>query len=96
MHVQVEYCAGHRGEQTPQRIGLDGRFVEVVEILDQWQGTDYRYFKLRGDDQNLYILRLDETGAQWELTLFQTPRGAVISEQSAAQPPGRKQPAKPH
>lgn len=96
MHVRVESYAGHRGDQTPQRFELDGRIVEVEEVLDQWQGTDYRYFKLRGKDRNLYILRLDEAAGQWDLTLFETPRGAVISEQPPAQPPERKRLGKPH
>jgi hypothetical protein len=38
MRVQVERYAGHRGDQTPRRFRLDGRIVEVEEILDQWQG----------------------------------------------------------
>lgn len=96
MHVRVECYAGHRADQSPRRFELDGRVVEVEEILDQWQGTDYRYFKLRGEDRNLYILRLDEARAEWDLTLFETPRGAAISEQPPAQPPERKRPGKPH
>jgi hypothetical protein len=96
MHVQVESYAGHRGDQTPRRFRLDGRIVDVAEVLDQWLGADYRYFKLRGEDRNLYILRLDETAGQWDLTLFETPRGTAVSEQLPAQPPERKRPGKPH
>ncbi|MHA1164651.1 MAG: hypothetical protein ACTSP0_03595 [Alphaproteobacteria bacterium] len=96
MRVQVESYAGHRGDQIPRRFRMDGRTVEVEEIIDQWLGADYRYFKLRGEDGNLYILRLDETAGEWVLILFETPRGTVFSEQLPAQPPERKQPGKPH
>lgn len=70
MAVQVECYAGHRANERPLRFSLGQRRIEVVEILDQWQGPDYRYFKLKGDDGDVYILRHDETAARWELTLF--------------------------
>ena len=96
MRVQVESYAGHRGDQTPRRFRLDGRTVEVAKVLDQWQGADHCYFKLRGEDRNLYILRLDEAARQWDLTLFETPRGTVVSEQLPAQLPVRTRSGKPH
>jgi hypothetical protein len=34
-------------------------------------GRDYYYFKVKGDDGNLYVLRRDEAGDGWELTMFQ-------------------------
>lgn len=82
MHVRVECYAGHWDDQRPQRFELDGRTVEVEEVVDQWQGTDHRYFKLRGSDGNLYILRLDVAAGEWDLTLYETPRGAEITAQT--------------
>ena len=70
MDVKVECYAGHRGEETPRRIDLDGRRVEVVEVVDRWLGPDHRYFKLRGDDGAVYLLRHDERADRWELTMF--------------------------
>jgi hypothetical protein len=57
----------------PVRIRFDEREVEIVENVDQWYGPDYHYFKIKGNDGNLYILRFDEGHAEWELTMFQTP-----------------------
>ena len=71
MRVQVESFADHRGVETPIRLHLHGRTVDIVESDDQWPGADYRYFKVRGDDGNVYILRLDEPSGEWELTMFQ-------------------------
>jgi hypothetical protein len=71
MDVQVECYAGHRGEETPRRLVLGGRRVEVVEVIDRWYGPDHRYFKLRGDDGAIYLLRHDERSGRWELTMFQ-------------------------
>ncbi len=73
MRLEVEIEAGGRGIEIPRRVYLDGRKIEVVENVDQWHGRDYRYFKIRCDDGNLYILRFDEACSEWELTMFQRP-----------------------
>lgn len=68
--IKVECHAGYRGEERPQRFTLNNRPVEVEEILDSWHGPDYRYFKIRGDDNCQYIIRHDERADRWELTMF--------------------------
>lgn len=78
MQIHVKTDIGYRGVEVLRRFGLDGREVEVIENVDQWQGRDYRYFKVKGDDGNLYILHLDEGRAEWSLTLFQSARAEDI------------------
>jgi hypothetical protein len=68
--LRVECYAGHRGEETPRAIYLDGRKVTVEEVLDAWLAPDHRYFKLRGDDGDVYIVRHDTQADSWELTMF--------------------------
>ncbi len=68
----------------PRRFFFDGRGVEVAENIDQWHGPSYRYFKVKGDDGNQYILHLDETRAEWDLTLFQSARAEGLSLQPKA------------
>jgi hypothetical protein len=72
MQVWVETHTGHGGVEMPRRFRLDGREIEVIDNLDQWHGAYDRYFKVRGNDGNLYILRLDEVGSVWELIMFQS------------------------
>jgi hypothetical protein len=69
--VDVECYAGYRGEETPRRFRLGERSVDVREVLDQWHAPDHRYFKVRGDDGDAYILRHDMVRDRWELTMFQ-------------------------
>jgi hypothetical protein len=69
--VDVECYAGYRGEETPRRFRLEERSVDVREVLDQWLAPDHRYFKVRGDDGDAYILRHDMVRDRWELTMFQ-------------------------
>ena len=71
MRIDVESDTGDSEIERPRRIRLNGRVVEIVETIDQWPGRDYHYFKVKGDDGNLYILRLNEARRDWELTMFQ-------------------------
>jgi hypothetical protein len=73
MKVQVNRCAGHLGVEMPVRFRFGRREVEIVETVDQWYGPDYCYFKIKGNDGNLYIFRFDEGCAEWELMMFQSP-----------------------
>jgi len=68
--LKVECYAGYRGEETPRRFWLGGRAVTVDEVIDRWLSPQHRYFKLRGDDQGIYILRHDVASDVWELTVF--------------------------
>ena len=68
--IRVECYAGYRGEETPRRLHLGEQDVELVEVLDRWLSPEHRYFKCRGDDDAIYILRHDEMTDRWELTLY--------------------------
>ena len=73
MKVQVEPCAGPLGLEMPTRFRFGRREIEIVETVDQWDGSDHCYFKIKGNDGNLYILRSEQGPAEWELTMFQSP-----------------------
>jgi hypothetical protein len=66
--LQVECYAGHRGDEKPRMLLIDERKIFVEEVLDSWLGPDHRYFKLKGDDGEVYIIRQDTTSGSWELT----------------------------
>jgi hypothetical protein len=87
MRVHVERDAGDVDVQKLKRFRFDGRRIEVIENLDRWFGADYVYFKVRGDDGNLYILRLDEACDAWELTMFQSPPAEAFAIAGTARRP---------
>ncbi len=66
--VRVECYAGYRGEETPRRFSFGERQVEVDEVVDRWLAPDHRYFKVRGDDGGVYVLRHDAVSGRWEMT----------------------------
>jgi hypothetical protein len=71
MQVRVETYVDDGGVEKLRRFWFDGREIEVADNIDQWHGADYRYFKVRGSDGNVYILRHNEVRAEWELTMYQ-------------------------
>jgi hypothetical protein len=69
--IRVECYSGHRGEEIPRRFWMDERLVTVSAILDRWLAPDHRYFKVAGDDGDVYIIRYDVAADRWEMTMFQ-------------------------
>lgn len=69
--IRVECHSGYRGEETPRVVHLKGRRVLVAEIIDRWLAPDHRYFKFRGDDGSLYIIRHDVVTYEWQMIFFQ-------------------------
>lgn len=68
--IRVECYAGHRAEESPRRFFIGQREICVDEIIDRWLDPTCSYFKLRGDDGGIYILRYDRAADAWEMTLF--------------------------
>jgi hypothetical protein len=42
--------------------------VEVAEVVDRWLEPDYRYFRVKGANGKIYLLRYKTTRDSWELT----------------------------
>lgn len=72
--VRVECHSGYRSEEAPRRFFVGARQVEVAEVIDRWVSPEHRYFKLRGDDGGVYILRHDAQAGRWEITLYDSGR----------------------
>lgn len=68
--IDVDCYAGYRGEETPRRIRFKTHTVAVEAVLDRGLSPDHRYFKLEGDDGDLYIIRHDPHQGLWELTYY--------------------------
>jgi hypothetical protein len=80
LRIRVESYAGHRADEAPRAFVLGTRRITVAEELDRWLDPRHRYFKVRGDDGDTYILRYDVPTDTWELTLFSAgARGPRLS-----------------
>ena len=72
MKVEVECYAGRKAEERPVRFRLEGHEYAVDQVLDQWYGPEHVFFKLRGSDGNVYILRHQTSvpDGDWDLVCF--------------------------
>jgi hypothetical protein len=73
--ARVECYAGYRGEETPRRFQISGRWLEVEELLVRWLAPDHRYFEVRAGDGRHYLLRHDAASQLWELVPHRRERG---------------------
>jgi hypothetical protein len=85
LKIRVRCYAGGRGEETPRRFWVDQRLVTVSSVLDRSLAPDHRYFKVAGDDGDVYIIRFDASADRWELTMFQ--RGGAATGQTVSREP---------
>ena len=46
---------------------LDGRRLRVLDIARRWQDLDARFFQVRADDGNRYLLRHDQRSDEWSV-----------------------------
>ena len=70
MRIRVACYSGYRGEETPRRIVIGDRHLEVVDIIDRWLAPQHRYFKCRTGEGAIWIIRHDMATLEWELTHY--------------------------
>jgi hypothetical protein len=68
--MQVQCYSGAKADERPVRFRLGEQEYIVEEILDRWYGPEDTYFKVRADDQNIYILRYSPAVDAWALESF--------------------------
>jgi hypothetical protein len=68
--MRVQCYSGFKADERPVRFELHGSEYMVEEILDRWYGPADTFFKLRADDDNIYILRHRPEGDTWSLESF--------------------------
>ena len=73
MRIHVEFA--ERAVEGPRRFVLGEHTIEVDDLLDRWYGSDADYFRVRGRDGHLYVLKHVRHADLWELSSF-TRRGS--------------------
>ena len=78
--LKVECRAGYRADETPVRFVLDGQHRVVVEVCDRWYDPEADYFKVRAEDDCLYLLRHEHRTDAWSLRYvrYREPRTPLI------------------
>ena len=72
--IRAECYAGSKADETPRRFHLEGRTIEIHEVLDRWYQVESKpewpradYFKVRGADGHNYLLKHDLESDEWFL-----------------------------
>lgn len=68
--LEVECRVDEQGEEIPSKFFIVTREITVLEVLDRWPDKEQHYFKLRGDDEAVYLLRHDILKHKWELIMY--------------------------
>jgi hypothetical protein len=78
--IRVECYAGHRAEERPLRFFAGGKTYAVETVDDKWYSPEGRYFRVKADDGNVYVLRHDEAKDEWTMEAFRTRAGDSAGE----------------
>lgn len=72
--IQVECCAGTKADEAPRRFTLEGRTLEINEVVDRWYQVESKpewpradYFRVRAADGREYLLKHDLESDEWFL-----------------------------
>jgi hypothetical protein len=86
MRIRVEYRRA--GVEGLSRFVLGDRTIEIDDLLDRWYGERVDYFRVRGGDGHLYVLKHVRYGDfcddLWELTSFTRSESSGTSVGPAA------------
>ena len=79
--IEVTCYAGYKHNERPLRFIYKDRTVQIAEIIDRWyEGhaasslPPLDYYKVKGDDGAVYILRYNQLFDTWAILVSQDTR----------------------
>jgi hypothetical protein len=72
--LKVECYTGSQFQKNPVAFILKDSRYKVEEIIDRWYGEGSSYFKVKADDDNIYLLKYDKRSGRWEWVFYQNPK----------------------
>ncbi len=68
--LKVKCYSDYKANQKPISFTISNREFLIKEIIDQWYSPGCLYFKVRDNDNHIYILKYDQNRDLWELEFF--------------------------
>ncbi len=65
--IRVESYSGHTADERPLRFELAGEWLHVVDVVRQWRTPEVMFFRVRGNDGLIYVLRQAHATGEWSL-----------------------------
>ena len=72
--IKVQCYSGYTVNKKPMAFSLHNSTYQVSEIIDRWYGDNSVYFKVKADDENIYLLKYDKFEDKWDLVFYQNPK----------------------
>ena len=72
--LKVECYTSSKLNERPVAFSISNCRYKIEEIIDRWYGEGSRYFKIKADDDNIYLLKYDERMDRWEWVFYQNPK----------------------
>jgi hypothetical protein len=68
--IHVECYSGHKADERPLRVLLNGEMIEVTAVEDRWYSPGATYFRVLLSTGDRYVLRRQEAQDTWSLEAF--------------------------
>ncbi len=78
MKIRVECYSGNKADERPIKFWIEDAVLFIESVEDQWSTPDARYFRVRADDGNSYLLRHEEVNDQWALESFRSEQQGIV------------------
>ncbi len=65
--VEVIAYSGYKANERPLSFVLDGKRLEVENVIDRWYGVESDYFKVLAGDGKIYLLKWQRLLDVWLL-----------------------------
>lgn len=76
--VKVDYREA-MGIKEPYTLYLSEREIALEEVIDRWFAENREYYKVKAEEDCIYILCHHHNEDSWELTLFER-RGLILDD----------------
>ena len=84
--IEVQCYSGYKHNERPVRFTCRGSAVHITEIIDQWHEghaasslPPLDYYKVRGDDGGVHIIRYNHLFDKWALLVSHATSGKKSS-----------------
>ena len=68
--IRVECYSGYKADESPRRLLLAGRALDIMAVEDRWYSPGATYFRVLVEGDDRYVLRHQEAQDVWTLVSY--------------------------
>ena len=74
LNIKVNAYSGYKANERPVSFIVSDLKIGIIKVIDRWKEPDRDYFKVLGDDGNIYTMAWDREKDIWLLTNYPASR----------------------